>query len=146
MNRLFYSKGGIETETTKHLLAQYVNDYIVRWNFSGVIYVVKEGEVLLQTASGMACYEFEVLNTINTKFSLASITKQFTAFAIMQLWDQGKLDLHSSANTYLPPNLAIDSRITIHHLLSHSSGLSQFYNFEEDFFGDYNRNTYVKQQ
>ncbi|MBP1907538.1 CubicO group peptidase (beta-lactamase class C family) [Paenibacillus turicensis] len=146
MNRLFYSKGGFETETTKHLLAQYVKDYIARWDFSGVIYIVKEGEVLLETASGMACYEFEVPNTINTNFSLASITKQFTAFAIMQLWDQGKLDLHSSANNYLPPNLAIDSRITIHHLLSHSSGLSQSYNFEEDFFGVYNRNTYVKQQ
>ncbi|MGG0822011.1 serine hydrolase domain-containing protein [Paenibacillus turicensis] len=133
-------------ESTKHLLAQYVKEYIARWNFSGVIYVVKEGEVLLQTASGMACYELEIPNMIHTNFSLASITKQFTAFAIMQLWDHGKLDLHCSANTYLPPNLSIDSRITIHHLLCHTSGLPQFYNFEEDFFGGYNRNTYVKQQ
>lgn len=123
------------------MLAKYVEEYIASWNFSGVIYVVKEGEVLLQTASGMACYEFEIPNTIHTNFSLASITKQFTAFAIMQLWDQGRIDLHNSANTYLPPNLAIDSRISILHLLSHTSGLPQFYNFEEDFFGVYNRNT-----
>lgn len=133
-------------ETSKHLLAQYVKDYIARWNFSGVIYIVKEGEVLLQSASGMACYEFEIPNTIHTNFSLASMSKQFTAFAIMQLWDQGRVDLHNSANTYLPPNLAIDRRISIHHLLSHTSGLPQLYNFEQDFFGIYNRQTYVQQQ
>lgn len=130
---------------TKQLLAQYMDNYIAKWDFSGAIYVVQEGEVLLEKTSGMACYEFEIPNNIDTNFSLASISKQFTAFAIMQLWDQGKLDIHHSATTYLPTNLAIDARITIHHLLCHTSGLPQFYNFEEDFFGVYNRNAYVKQ-
>jgi CubicO group peptidase (beta-lactamase class C family) len=129
----------------KQLLIEYVDDYIRKWNFSGVINVIKEDEVLLSTASGMACYEFEVPNTLHTKFGLASASKQFTAFAIMQLWDQGKLNLHNSANTYLPPNLAIDARISIHHLLSHTSGLAQFHNFEEDFFGEYHRHSYDQQ-
>lgn len=132
-------------ENRKELLAQYIDEYIEQWAFSGVVYVIQAGEVLLQRATGMACYEFELPNTLNTCFSLASNSKQFTAFAILHLWDQGKLDIYNSAHTYLPSSLPIDTRITIHHLLCHTSGLAQFYNFEEDFFGVYNRNTYVRQ-
>lgn len=130
---------------TAHLLEVYLDEYMNRWSFSGVVYVVKNGEVFLQKQSGAACYEFNIMNAIDTCFSLASVSKQFTAFAIMQLFDKNLLDIHSPANLYLPENLRIDPQITIHHLLSHTSGLYNFYNFDDDFFGIYNRNTYCRQ-
>jgi CubicO group peptidase (beta-lactamase class C family) len=131
-------------ETIKHL-KDYTNAYIQLWRFSGVIGVYKNGEPVFESASGKACHEFGIDNTMDTCFSLGSISKQFTAFSVMQLYDKKLIDLHEPANNYLPKELHIDHRITPHHLLSHTSGLNQFYNWEDDFFAEHNRDTYCRQ-
>ena len=124
------------------MLEKYIDEYLNVWPFSGVVYVYKEGEILFQSVTGKACHEFNIENTMETCFSLGSISKQFTAFSIMQLFDKSLVDIHLSANRYLPRELWIDERITLHHLMSHTSGQNQFYNFDEDFFGVHNRDTY----
>lgn len=99
--------------------------------------------MLFENAYGYASVEFGIKNEINSCFSIASISKQFTAFAIMLLYDKGMLDIDKSAQLYLPANMKINKLITIHHLLSHTSGLYNFYNFDDDFFAGYNRMDYL---
>ena len=123
-------------------LEAYINKYTELWNFYGVIQVTKKGEVLLEKAYGYANIEFGVKNDIHSCFSIASMSKQFTAFAIMLLYENKMLDIDKPAQLYLPDNMKIDESITVHHLLSHTSGLYNFTNFENDFFGGYNRMNY----
>lgn len=127
-------------------LETYINQYLKQWDFFGVIRVIKADNIIYETNSGFACLEFGIKNTMDTRFSLASMSKQFTAFAIMILHDIKLLDIDKPANLFLPPNIKISEDITVHHLLSHTSGLYNFYNFENDFFGDKNRLTYSQEE
>ncbi len=115
-------------------LTEYVEREIESWDFSGVIRIVKDGKIIWETSRGYSCVEFEVKNTMSTRFTTASVTKQFTAFAIMLLYDREILDLDADANTYLPAGMQIPSGITVHNLLTHTSGLYNFYNFEDEFY------------
>jgi len=92
-------------------------------NFSGTVLVSKNGRILLKKAYGLADYEWNIKNTIDTKFQLASVTKQFTATAILLLIERGKLSLDDKLSTFLPDYPKADS-VTIHMLLSHTSGLA----------------------
>lgn len=115
-------------------LQTYINEYLKLWDFYGVIQVIQKGEVLFEKAYGYASIEFGIKNDLNSRFSIASLSKQFTAFAIMLLCDKKMIDIDQPANVYLPADLKIDASITTHHLLSHTSGLYNFTNFEDDFF------------
>ncbi|WP_340022891.1 serine hydrolase domain-containing protein [Paenibacillus sp. FSL K6-1096] len=131
-------------------LENYVNDYLQLWEMYGVIQVIRQGEVLFEKACGYASIEFGVPNRLDSRFSLASMSKQFTAFAVMLLHDKGLLHIDRPAQLYLPDELKIDESVTVHHLLSHTSGLYNFYNFENDFFGgdyrlDYSRTRFFRQ-
>jgi CubicO group peptidase (beta-lactamase class C family) len=97
-------------------------------HFAGVVLVTRHDTVLLQQAYGLADQEWAVPNTPETKFALASVTKQFTAVAILQLAERGQLRLTDKLSTFLPgfPNGAA---ITLHMLLTHTSGLAL--DFEE---------------
>jgi CubicO group peptidase (beta-lactamase class C family) len=133
------------TEVQKDL-----NDYIMSeidyFDFSGVVRIIQDGEVIFETCRGYSNIEFAIKNTMGTKFTVASVTKQFTAFAIMILYDKGLLRLDEKANRYLPPNMQLPSEITVHHLLSHTSGLHNNYNFEDDFYVGEDRKPYNKEQ
>lgn len=73
--------------------------------------------------------EWDIPNKVDTKFQIASVTKQFTAMLIMQLVAENKLELHKPISTYLPdyPKEQGD-KITLHHLLTHSSGITDVKN------------------
>lgn len=115
-----------------------LNDYAVcemnYWDFFGVIRVIHKGEILFEASRGYSSLEHNIKNNIETRFTVASVTKQFTAFAIMILYDRGLLNLHETANCYLPSNMQLPSEISIHNLLTHTSGLYNYYNFEDDFY------------
>lgn len=104
-------------------LAKYMQAQVEINNFSGAVLVSKNGRVLLKKAYGLADYEWNIKNTIDTKFQLASVTKQFTATAILLLIEKGKLSLDDKLSKFLPDYPKADS-VTIHMLLSHSSGLA----------------------
>lgn len=125
-------------------LEAYINKYLRLWDFYGVIQVMKKGEVLFENAYGYASIEFGIKNNIESCFSIASMSKQFTAFAIMLLWEKKMLDIDKSAQLYLPADMKLDESITVHHLLSHTSGLYNFHDFENDFFAGYNRMDYSR--
>ncbi len=98
-------------------------------DFSGTILVAKNDNLIEERAYGLASKEFGAKNTIDTKFNVASITKSFTAVAILQLYEQGKLDLHQPIGAYLKeyPNERIRSSVTAHQLLTHTAGTPNFY-------------------
>ena len=108
-------------------LDDLLSRYTEYGKFNGSLLVAEEGEVLYKKGFGMANMEWDIPNQPNTKFKIASITKQFTAMLILQLAAENKLDLHVPISTYLPdyPTKNAD-RITIHHLLSHTSGTPEF--------------------
>lgn len=99
-------------------------------NFHGSILVANHGEILLGKGYGMANFEEKIKNTSETKFAIGSITKQFTAMAIMQLYESGKLNLGDKLSKYIP-DFPIGDKITIHNLLTHTSGLVNFTDLPE---------------
>ncbi len=96
--------------------------------FSGSVLVARGGEVLLSKGYGLADREKNLPNTDQTKFRLASLTKQFTAMAILILENQGKVDVHASVCTYIPDCPAQWQPVTLHHLLTHTAGLGDGFN------------------
>jgi CubicO group peptidase (beta-lactamase class C family) len=106
----------------KKKLDSYVRDYVDEELFSGVILVAKDGNIILSKSYGMSNYELSVPNTIDTKFRIGSITKTFTAMAIMQLQDKGLLDIQDPLSKYIS-DYPYGDTITIQHLLNHTSGI-----------------------
>ena len=104
-------------------LAKYMQAQVEVNHFSGAVLVTKDGRVLLKKAYGWADYEWNIKNTIDTKFQLASVTKQFTAAAILLLVEKGKLSLDDKLSKFFPDYPKADS-VTVHMLLSHTSGLA----------------------
>lgn len=104
-----------------------LSNYSKYGKFMGAVLVANEGQVILKKGYGMANVEWDMPNQPNTKFRLASITKQFTAMLIVQLAAENKVSLHEPISTYLPEYPKENaSKITIHHLLTHTSGIPEF--------------------
>lgn len=97
--------------------------------FSGSILVAKNDSILQRRAYGLASKELNVKNRVDTKFNIASITKTFTAVAILQLYEEGKIDLDTPIGKYLKdyPNEKIRKSATVSQLLTHTAGLPNFY-------------------
>ncbi|MBO0781567.1 MAG: beta-lactamase family protein [Ktedonobacteraceae bacterium] len=96
-------------------------------SLSGVILVSREGEVVFEKAFGFASRQLNVPNVLETKFHIASVTKMFIAMAALILSEQGRIELHEKPAAYLPELATLDRDITLHHLLSHTSGLQDIY-------------------
>lgn len=98
-------------------------------HFSGAVILVKEGRVLFSKGYGYATPSTP--NSPSTIFHIGSLTKQFTAAAILKLWESGCIDLNAPIDQYLPkncqsPNSNAWKKVTVHHLLSHTSGISSY--------------------
>jgi CubicO group peptidase (beta-lactamase class C family) len=91
---------------------------------NGSVLVARGEEVILSRGYGLADRDGEVPNTSRTRFRLGSVTKQFTAMAVMILQAQGKLHVQDSICRYLADCPAAWEEITIHHLLTHTSGMA----------------------
>ena len=102
---------------------EYLNEYTKLWPFSGAIAVVIKGEVMFSKNYGMASIEHSVLNTTDTKYKIASLTKQITCMGIMILREKGLLSVSDKLKKFFPDYPEFDERITIHHLMTHTSGL-----------------------
>lgn len=98
--------------------------YHATYGFTGTVKVVQGDKPMFEKSYGLANRSFGIKNTPNTRNSINSISKTFTAFGILLLREEGKLELHESIGTYLPYLTAPwKDEITVHHLLTHSSGL-----------------------
>jgi len=109
---------------------EYISAYLKIGNFGGSILIAKDGRILLSKGYGMADLEHDVPNTPQTIFRLGSVTKQFTSMAMMQLQEKQLLNVDDPIAKYLPtyPN---GEEITIHHLLTHTSGIPDFGDFPD---------------
>jgi CubicO group peptidase (beta-lactamase class C family) len=101
----------------------YLAPYLASRDFSGAILVARGDNVLLRKAYGMANYEVGASNTGDTRFRIASLTKTFTAAAIVMLKERGLLSFDDHLDKFLPdyPNA---EKIKIQHLLAHSAGIA----------------------
>ena len=90
----------------------------------GAIAVIKDGRPIYQSAVGYADVENKSANTPATNFRLASVTKQFTAAAVLLLVDDGKVTLETRLTDAFPGLPAYARDVTLRHLLNHTSGPS----------------------
>lgn len=99
--------------------------------FSGSILIAQGDQILLSKGYGMADVESGQPNSPQTRFRICSITKEFTATVILILQDQGKLNVQDPICQYLADCPAAWQEISIHHLLTHTSGISDKVFFEK---------------
>ena len=130
--------------------AKQIEELLTKYNqygqFNGSALVAENGKVILKKGFGSANIEWNIPNQPDTKFRLGSISKQFTAFLIVKLAEDGKLKLDVPITTYLPnyPKATSD-KITIHHLLTHTSGIPNYTSLT-NFFKDKSRNPYTPEE
>ena len=101
-----------------------VQPYVDAQMFMGSVLVAKDGKIIFSKSYGMADLEWSVPNSPTTRFNIASMTKQFTAASILLLEDRGKLKTDDLVKKYLPDAPVSWDKITIYHLLTHTSGIS----------------------
>jgi len=97
--------------------------------FAGAILVAKHGKPIFGEAYGLADRDKKIPNTLETRFRIGSMNKMFTATAVLQLVQAGKVKLTEPLSTYLPdyPNKEIASNVTIHQLLTHTGGTGDIF-------------------
>jgi CubicO group peptidase (beta-lactamase class C family) len=117
---------------SKEKIIEWAFKRVVKQNYPGAAFLVaQEGEILYQNGYGYADIGHEVRITPETKFRIGSISKQFTAAAILKLQEQGKLNVQDKLSKFLPDYPRGDE-VTLHHLLTHTSGIHSYTN-KQDF-------------
>ncbi|HNP22066.1 MAG TPA: serine hydrolase [Panacibacter sp.] len=112
------------------LLDDYMQAQVNVKQFSGTVLVMSHNKPLLEKGYGLADYEWNISNIPQSKFRIGSITKQFTAAAILQLEEQGKLSTDDKLSKYIPGYPKGDS-VTLHMLLNHTSGIANYTDLPE---------------
>ncbi|WP_170885683.1 serine hydrolase domain-containing protein [Bacillus alkalicellulosilyticus] len=113
----------LRTEVVVADSARELDEYLMNEQYNGVILVAKDGKVLLKKGYGYADYpENQRLLQEDTPFRIGSLTKQFTAAGILLLKQEGLLQVDDGVTKYLPDHKNLEG-VTIHHLLTHTSGL-----------------------
>ena len=102
--------------------------------FSGAVLLAKDGVPVYKGAFGMANKDFEAANKIDTKFNLGSMNKMFTAVAIAQLVEKGKMSFEDALSKFIPdfPDKESAEKIKIKHLLTHTAGLGGYFSEKWD--------------
>lgn len=124
----------MNVEKLTHLLDRTIEEE----GFSGVVQVRQGGKVVYERAAGLASRAYGVKNTPQTRFGTASVTKLFTAVAVMQLIEAGRLGLDTPVVGLLElADTAILPEVTVRHLLTHTSGIGDY--FDEEIEEDYGK-------
>ncbi len=111
--------------------------------FNGSVLVAENGKVIYKKGLGLANMEWNIPNTVETRFRLGSITKQFTAALILQLVDQGKVKVDGKLSDYLPAyRKDVGAKVTVHQLLNHTSGIPSYTGLP-GFMKDVSRNPFT---
>jgi CubicO group peptidase (beta-lactamase class C family) len=107
-------------------MEQVIQSYVTAGTFMGTVLVARDGVPVLDKAYGMANVEWDLPNTTATKFRLGSLTKQFTAAAILLLEERGRLKVDDRIKTFFADQPMSWDRITVYNLLTHTSGIANF--------------------
>jgi len=104
----------------------YISSEATAHSFRGAVLVGIDGKIVFEKAYGLGDEEWSAPNTIHTKFRIASLAKQFTATCILLLQERGRLNVRDPISRYLPPLPPAWQAITIHQLLTHTSGIPNY--------------------
>ncbi len=119
--------GPAADEKTGARIEAFVRQFHDEGLFNGVVLVAEHGRPVLAKGYGFANIEWSVPNTVDTKFRIASLTKQFTALLALQLVAEHRLDLDKTVSDYLPAYPRDNgARITVHQLLNHTAGIPEY--------------------
>src|SRR3954469_17906063 len=110
-------------------LGSYLDNLVAENKLAGVVLVAKDGLTITSKAAGVANKATNAPIDLNTKFNLGSMNKMFTAVAIAQLVQAGKLSFTDNVVKHLPdyPNKEVADKVTIHQLLTHTSGMGMYF-------------------
>ena len=116
---------GLLAQSTQ--LDGFIGIYAKEHHFNGSILIEQHGDIRYAKSFGLANIPFEVPSTQQTRYKIASITKLFTSVLILQLYEQGRIDLDKPIRTYLPDYAGeAGNKVSIQQLLNHTSGLPSF--------------------
>lgn len=115
----------LKAQTINEKIEEMMQKHVALDQFSGTVLLAKDGKILYEKAFGDADKSYLAKNTIDTKFNICSMGKMFTGVSIFQLKEQGKLNLNDPVKKHLK-DFPFGNRITIQHLLSHTSGLGNY--------------------
>src|SRR6266404_3698414 len=123
------SSAKVETNPAQEI-QRYFDSLASDGKLSGVVLVAKDGITVASKAAGIANKATGAAIDLNTKFNLGSMNKMFTAIAIAQLAQAGKLSFSDTVGKPLPdyPNKEVAGKVTIHQLLTHTSGMGMYWN------------------
>ncbi|MBU1627356.1 serine hydrolase, partial [bacterium] len=112
-----------------------LDELFMPWNTKktpgAAIAIIKDGKTIFEKAYGMANLEYGLPITTTSIFDIASVSKQFTAFAILLLEKEGKLSLDDNVKKYIPEFPDFGDTITIRHLITHTSGIRDYLMLQE---------------
>lgn len=129
---------GDQSQSMDHLMTAWHD----AGRFNGAVLVAEQGKVVFENGYGFANFEDQVPNTPETRFRLASVSKQFTAMLTLQVVQSGELQLDGTVADYLPwYRKDSGGKITVHHLMTHTSGLPNYTAFS-GFYDGPNRMSY----
>ena len=111
-------------QSKQKAIDDYCKALVKNQQFSGNVLVIENNKIVYENSFGYADYTTKTLNTVNIRFPIASISKIFTATAILQLKEKGRLNITDPVSQYLPEFPYPE--VTIKHLLSHTSGLPPY--------------------
>ena len=123
--------GNIPAQDVADRAEEYMEAQVRANHFMGSVLIARDGEPIFRRSYGLANVEHDVPNRPETKFRLGSLTKQFTAAAILLLQERGELDVGDPIGKYIEDAPESWEDICIHHLLTHTSGIPSFTSFPE---------------
>jgi CubicO group peptidase (beta-lactamase class C family) len=128
------SEQGLDGSEIAKRVRDYVDGLAEKGAFSGAVLLAKDFEPVLAKSYGLADRETGRANTLDTPINLGSMNKMFTGLAITQLVAEGKLAYDDPVGKYLPdyPNQRVRDTVSIHQLLTHTSGLGSYWNARYD--------------
>lgn len=121
-----FSNLSIGAQTIEARFDEYMNQTVKLGHFNGYVLIARDGKIVFGKGYGMANFEEDVPVTAQTKFRIASITKSFTAAAVMMLQERGKLNLQDSVCKYLSDCPDVWKPVTVRGLLNHTSGIPDY--------------------
>jgi CubicO group peptidase (beta-lactamase class C family) len=116
-----------QAQDISKLVNDYTTSYVNTGDFSGCILITENDNIIFKNCFGFANQSFKVLNEKNTKFKIGSVSKQFTAAAILIMEQEGLLKTTDTLSRFFPNNSNAE-QITIQQLLTHTSGITDIYN------------------
>ncbi len=129
MNQTLQAQAIDDTELATQV-QMFVEQLVANDQFSGAVLIAKNGQPIFQGAYGLASKAYNIPNQLDTKFNLGSMNKMITSVAIAQLVAEEKLSYEDALSKHLTnyPNKEVAGKVTIHQLLTHTSGLPDYFN------------------